>query len=136
MRVTPLPQLLDRRQDLFHICDAFLLRRARLHPVELVLIRSAANTKLKPSSRDDVAQSCFSGEADRMPVRGGYYRCTQSGPSYLPGPRGENLERVGGDRGLDRVVFGGENHLETAFISDPREFLDPPPDLGHWRSRR
>jgi hypothetical protein len=103
------------------IGDALLLRHAAGHAVELVLVGAARDAEFEPAAGQVVAKRGLAGEPDRRPIGRNQRRGAEPDAVGMLAQPGQRLEGIGRDRALDRVMLGGPQRLEAAFVGHPGE---------------
>ena len=131
MLVVAGPQALEHRQHLLHVGDPLVLVHASHHAVELTLIGAAADTELHPSTRHEIEQADLSGHLDRVPVGGLDHGDAEADPVGVGAEPRQQLEGVGRDRHLDRMVFGSPDDLESRRIGHLHHVHGVAGDIPH-----
>jgi hypothetical protein len=103
------------------VVDTLALRHSTRHAIELVLERAARNPEFEAAAAQQVAQSGFAGQAQRVPVGCNDDSSAKPDPAGVCRPVSQQGERIWPDDEFDAVVFCCLGNLEAALFSKLHE---------------
>ena len=129
--VVALPERLHHGQHLEHVLECVVALQAGVHAVELALVSAGADAELEPPAAVKVQQRSLARRLDRVPVGRDHHRRAEPDAGRVGGPPSEDLERVGRDGHLQRVVLGGPGDGEAALVRHLHHLQRVALDIGH-----
>ena len=102
-----------------------------MHAVELALVGAGTDAELETPAAVEIQQRGLSRRLDRIPVGCHDHRRAEPDAGRVGGPPSQDLEWIGRNGHLQRMVFGGPCDPEPALIGHLHHFQRMALNIGH-----
>ena len=102
-----------------------------MHAVEFALVGARTDSEFEPSIAQEIGKGGLAGQIDGVPIGRHRHRRAQPDLLRVGAPPGEDLEGVGRDGHLQRVVLRRPGDTETGPVGHLDHLQGVIPDIGH-----